>query len=125
MAHIVVSGATALCTFGSAPGTIMVTSQTTCLADGKPAATIQDVNITPFGLCSSLANNAVATATTAAMGVLTPMPCTPAITGPWIPTKPAVLIGGKPCLTSDCKAMCTCLGNISIASPGQIKAMVK
>ena len=117
-----------MCTFGTAPGTINVTSQTTCLAEGKPAATIQDaqtMNITPFGMCTSLANPQVAAATTAAMGVLTPQPCMLMAAGTWIPTKPTVLINGKPCLTSDCKMMCSNGGgSISIVSPGQMKAIV-
>lgn len=128
MAQLVTTGAQAMCTFGTAPGTINVTSQTTCLAEGKPVATIQDVqmvNITPFGLCTSLANPQVAAATAAALGVLTPQPCMLMAAGTWIPTKPTVLIGGKPCLTNDCKMMCTNGGgNISIVSPGQMKAIV-
>lgn len=128
MAQIVVTGATAVCTFGTAPGTVTVTSQAACLVDGKPAATIQDaqaVNISPFGMCTSLANPQVAAATAAAMGVLTPQPCMLMAAGTWIPTKPGVLIGGKPCLTNDCKLMCSNGGgSISIVSPGQVKAIV-
>ncbi len=128
MAIIVTTGATAMCSFGTAPGTINATSQTACLVEGKPAATIQDVstaNITPFGMCTSLANPAVASATAAALGVLTPQPCMLMAAGTWIPTKPTVMIGGKPCLTNDCKLMCSNgMGNISIVSPGQVKAVV-
>ncbi|MCD8067640.1 MAG: DUF4280 domain-containing protein [Lachnospiraceae bacterium] len=127
MGQMVVTGAMAMCTFGAAPGTLSVTSQTICLADSRPAATIQDcqtANITPFGMCSSLANPAVASATAAAMGALTPQPCTLVAAGTWIPTKPTVLINGKPCLTSDCKLTCSYGGVISITSPGQVKATV-
>ena len=78
MAEIVVAGASAVCSFGTAPGTICGGSQTACMAGGKPAAIIQDAqpsSITPFGMCTSLANPQVAAATAAAMGVLTPQPC--------------------------------------------------
>lgn len=125
MAQFVSSGATVTCTFGTAPGTITVTSQAKCMMEGKPAATIQEVqasNITPFGLCTSLINPQVAAATAAALGVLTPQPCMLMAAGPWIPTKPAVMLGGKPCLTNDCKLMCgNGGGTISIVVPGQIK----
>ncbi len=127
MGQIVVTGASAACTFGAAPGTVNVTSQAVCLVDNRPAATIQDcqvANITPFGMCSSMANPQVAAATAAAMGVLTPMPCVMVAAGTWIPTKPAVLINGKPCLTSDCRLMCAYGGSISIVSPGEFKAIV-
>ncbi len=114
-----------LCTFGTAPAPIKVTSQTVVLTEGKPAATIQDcapmTNVGPFGMCTSLANPAVASATAAALGVLTPQPCTPVPAGTWIPTKPTIIIGGKPCLTQDCKLMCSYAGSISITMPGQMK----
>ncbi len=114
-----------MCTMGTAPAPVKVTSQAKVMAQGKPAATIADsqggANIGPFGLCTSMANPAVAAATTAAMGVLTPQPCMPMPAGTWIPTKPKVIIGGKPCLTGDCKMMCAYAGSVSITFPGQVK----
>lgn len=127
MGQLVTSGAVCMCTFGTAPGNLMVTSQVTCLAEGKPAATIQDstpANITPFGMCTTLSNPQVAAATAAALGVLTPQPCLLVAAGTWIPTKPTVVIGGKPCLNSDSKLMCSYGGCISITSPGQMKVIV-
>ena len=128
MAQIVVTGASAVCTFGTAPGTINATSQTVCMAEGKPIATIQDCqpgSITPFGMCTSMANPQVAAATAAALGVLTPQPCVCVPAGTWIPTKPAVLINKKPCLTNDCTLMCSNgAGVISITAPGQTKAAI-
>ncbi len=125
MSQLTAMGANLLCTFGTAPAPIKVTSQTVVLTEGKPAATIQDcapmTNVGPFGMCTSLANPAVASATAAALGVLTPQPCTPVPAGTWIPTKPTIIIGGKPCLTQDCKLMCSYAGSISITMPGQMK----
>ena len=95
MVQLVVTGASAMCSFGTAPGTVNATSQTVCMVEGKPAATIQDcqsANITPFGMCVSMANPQVAAATAAALGVLTPQPCMLVPAGTWIPTKPAVLV---------------------------------
>jgi hypothetical protein len=74
----VVTGATILCTMGLAPGSFIATNQTTVLAEGKPMGVILDSapmsNITPCGMCTSMANPAVASATAAALGVLTPSP---------------------------------------------------
>ena len=126
MSNLVVASGTAMCTMGTAPGPVKVTSQAKVLASGKPCATIQDCQplacVGPFGMCTSLANPQVAAATAAALGVLTPQPCIPAPAGTWIPTKPKVLIGGKPCLTNDCKLICAYAGQISITNPGQVKA---
>ncbi|MCR5594693.1 MAG: DUF4280 domain-containing protein [Lachnospiraceae bacterium] len=125
MSELVAAGGNAMCTMGTAPAPVKVTSQTSVLTEGKPAGTIQDcqgaANIGPFGMCTSMANPAVSAATAAAMGVLTPQPCMPMPAGPWIATKPKVLIGGKPCLTNDCKMMCAYAGSISVTFPGQVK----
>lgn len=97
------------------------------LAEGKPAATIFDaaslVNVGPFGLCTTLTNPLVASATAAALGVLTPQPCIPQ-TMSFIPDGNKVLIGGKPCLAQDCKLTCVYAGQISITLPGQMKVQV-
>ncbi len=123
MSLLVGQGANLMCSFGTAPAPIKVTSQTVVTAGNKTCATIQDCmpnsNVGPFGMCTTLTNPAVASATAAALGVLTPQPCMPVPAGTWIPTKPAVLIGGKPCLTQDCKMMCGYAGQISVTLPGQ------
>ena len=129
MGVVVVTGAQLMCPFGAAPSVLTASSQTTCLGCSKPVATITDVapgtNITPFGMCSSMANPQVAAATAAAMGVLTPQPCTPTPMGTWRPSKPTVLVGGKPVLTGDSTLLCAMgMGNISITSPGQVKIVV-
>ena len=120
----VVSGASIMCTMGLGPGQLMVTSQVTVLACGAPMATIQDaqplVNIGPCGMCTSMANPTVASATAAALGVLTPMPCVPAPVGMWT-SMGTPIIGGKPGLANDGKLMCSYGGSISITTPGQMK----
>lgn len=125
MSELVTVSGTCMCSMGTTPAPIKVTSQGKVLAGGKPCATIQDAgpmsNVGPFGMCTSLANPQVAAATAAALGVLTPQPCVPAPAGMWIPTKPKVLIDGKPCLTNDCKMMCAYAGQISIVNPAQFK----
>ena len=86
MAKYVCMGATLKCTFGMAPSSLMVTVPLRPMIQNKPKATIMDfapmVNILPFGMCQSLSNPMVASATSAAMGVLTPMPCIPVIVLP-------------------------------------------
>ena len=114
MGMLAVTGAKCTCPFGTTPCTLQVTSQMTCLADGRPIATIQDMqpgmNLPTFGMCSSLANPAVATATAA---------------GTWIASNPKVLISGVPCLTSDATLVCGFgAGTISIVDPGQTKTIV-
>jgi uncharacterized Zn-binding protein involved in type VI secretion len=102
------------CSFGAAPAVLQATSAPTVMAVGQPAATIMDLPKIPFVMCQSLANPAVASATAAALGVLTPMPCTPVVPAPWMPGSPTVLIGGKPALNQSCKVMCAYGGVIQI-----------
>ena len=124
----VAMGASLKCTMGLVPGTLMVLPQNRTMADGKPAANIMDhkpfVNIMPFGMCKSPANPAVAAATAAALGVLTPMPCTPATAAPWIPGSPTVMIANFPALNNSSKCMCSFAGVISISNPGCTKVNV-
>jgi uncharacterized Zn-binding protein involved in type VI secretion len=123
MGQQVVAGATLQCTFGVAPATLNVLPANRVMAGGVPAATIQDhvpmVNIPTFGMCSSPSNPTVASATAAAMGVLTPMPCVPVTSAPWAPGSPTVMIGGQPALSNTSQCMCTWGGLITIGSPGQ------
>lgn len=119
----VVATAQLQCSFGAAPSALLVTSNQTTLIGNLPAATIMDfapmTNIPPFGMCTAPTNPAVIAATSAALGVFTPAPCVPAITAPWTPGKPTVLIGNKPALTATCKCMCAWAGVISVINPGQ------
>jgi len=123
MGFQVVAGATLQCTFGVAPGAMIVLPVNRTMAGGPPAANIMDMipmkNIMPFGACKSPANPQVAAATAAAMGVLTPQPCIPVITGPWIVGAPTVLLDGKPALNDTSKLMCAWAGIIEVQNPGQ------
>ncbi|MBQ9459195.1 MAG: DUF4280 domain-containing protein [Oscillospiraceae bacterium] len=101
-----VNTALCMCTFGVAPCPLPVTSQQTVITCNQPQATIMDNKPPTFGMCSSLANPAVASATAAAAGVLTPMPCTPVIPAPWVPGAPTVLVCNKPLLNNTSKLMC-------------------
>ena len=100
----VCAGASITCSFGAAPSVLNVLPAAKVMSS-QALASIMDnismVNIIPFGMCSSPSNPNVASATAAALGVLTPMPCMPMIAGPWMPGSPKLLIGGRPALTSD------------------------
>ena len=128
MPPLVVTGAMCACTFGVAPSTLVVLPTNMVLAAGLPAASVQDTlpmtNIMPFGMCTTPTNPAVASATAAALGVLTPMPCVPVVTSPWTPGATKVQIRGQPALHNGCIATCTWGGVISISSPGQFVVQV-
>ena len=127
MSFCVCGGAMLTCSFGMAPSVLNVLPVARVVSN-TPLATIMDnvplVNVMPFGMCQNPANPAVAAATAAAMGVLTPMPCIPVIPGPWIPGSPTVLIGGKPALNNTCKLMCAYGGVIQITNPATTNIQV-
>ncbi|MBO6241263.1 MAG: DUF4280 domain-containing protein [Butyrivibrio sp.] len=126
MSELVTATGICKCSMGTTPAPLKATSNQKVLAGGKPCMTIADAqpmsNVGPFGMCTSMANPQVAAATAAHLGVLSPQPCIPMPVGPWIPTKPKVLIGGKPCLASDSKCMCAYAGVVTVSFPGQVKA---
>ena len=128
MGQLVCGGGMCKCSFGVAPAPIMALPLNRPLSPVMPAANIMDnkpfVNIIPFGMCSSLANPTVAAATSAALGVLTPMPCIPNTVAPWVPGSPTVMVGGMPALSNSSKLMCMWGGVINIVSPGQFMAQV-
>lgn len=127
MAMCVTAGASMQCAFGAALSTLV--TAVPVIFDSAPAAVIMDnkpiANILPFGMCSSMANPAVASATAAALGVLTPMPCVPNTPVPWMPGSTVLLVGGKPALLSSSKLMCAYGGSISIVSPKNSKVISK
>jgi hypothetical protein len=127
MPELVCSGAMMKCSFGVAPSSLNVLPLHKTMA-GAPAANIMDnkpmMNVAPFGMCQSLANPMVAAATAAAMGALTPMPCIPNTTAPWVPGAPTVMLDGMPALDKSSMLMCMWAGVIQINVPGQFTVQV-
>ena len=120
-------GAMLKCTFGVAPGTLMVLPMNLVMT-AVPDANIMDnkpmMNILPFGMCQSLANPMVAAATAAALGALVPMPCIPMTLAPWMPGAPTVMVANMPALNNSSKLMCMWGGVIGIDIPGQFTVSV-
>ena len=116
-------GAEMTCSFGTAPSSLVVLPTNRVMTDNMPAATIMDhipmVNILTFGMCSSIANPEVASATAAALGVLTPMPCIPVTVAPWVPGVDTVTIGNMPALNNTCTLNCMWAGIITLSDAGQ------
>ena len=111
-----------MCSFGMAPGALVVIPQgPPVMSENKLQANIMSnvpmANILPFGMCQSLANPTVAAATSAALGVLTPMPCVPVIPAPWAPGAPTVMVNGKPMLNNTSKLVCQWAGIIQVVTP--------
>ena len=127
MGLCVCQGAMLQCSFGAAPSTLM-TKPRKEMASSMTGATIMDniplTNIMPFGMCSSMANPQVASATAAAWGVLTPMPCMPVIAAPWAPGSPTVLFENEPALNDSSILMCNWAGVIKIVNPGNTTVMI-
>ena len=123
MGQQVCMGAQMQCSFGAAPSSLIVLPINREAINNMPIANIMDhipmVNILPFGMCSSIANPDVAAATTAALGVLTPMPCIPVVPAPWTPGNPKVLIAKFPIINNTSKCFCAFAGVISFTNHGQ------
>ena len=115
-------GAICTCSFGAVPCPITVNSQQSVFTSNMIVATIFDntpANIATLGMSSSMAKPAVSTATTAALGVLTPQPCTPMIQTNWVMGSNRVLIENKPALLQNSRLMCMWGGMIQITQPAQ------
>lgn len=129
MGKMVVNGAKLECSFGAAKSPITVLVPLV-KGGGAPAANIMDnkpmANIMPFGVCKSMANPAVAAATSAAMGTLTPQPCTPmTATAPWAPGHKKVKVRKMPALDDTCQLVCMFGGAIKVSDAGQTKVTLK
>jgi len=113
---------------GMAPSSLVVLPVNRVNTADQPDANIMDFvpleNIMPFGMCMSPANPEVAAATAAALGVLTPMPCIPVTTSPWVPGTPTVILAGNPTLDNTCTLMCMWGGVIQVVSPGEFTVNV-
>ncbi len=124
MPQQVCHGALLRCSMGLAPSSLVVLPVNQVLTSHVPAANIMDhqpmLNILPFGMCRSLANPVVASATAAAQGVLTPMPCIPNTPAPWVSGVTTILLGAQPALDERCKLMCVWAGVIEVVQAGQL-----
>jgi hypothetical protein len=122
MQPLVVSGASLACPLGTTPSVLTTTPPPVVVATA-PAAAVTDAvpgaNIAPFGMCTTPTNPAVASATAAASGVLTPVPCVPVVTGPWSPGSSSVRLQGRPALTPSSTCRCAWGGTIAVTAPGQ------
>ena len=120
-------GAQMMCTMGMAPSSLVVLPINRVLTK-TPDANIMDhipmINIMPFGMCMSPANPMVASATAAAMGVLTPMPCIPMTPSPWVPGAVTVLLAHQPTLDNVSQLMCNWAGVITFTTAGEMTVNV-
>jgi hypothetical protein len=128
MAMQVCMGAMMQCSFGVAPSSLVVLPENRTFTQHQPDANIMDhvplVNIMPFGMCMSILNPMVASATAAALGVLTPMPCLPNTPAPWTPGAPTVVLGNFPTLDNTSNLMCLWGGVITFTTPGEFTVTV-
>lgn len=124
----VVDGATLKCGCSDQQSQLRVISRNISIL-GKAQANIMDfkpnINIKPFGKCSSLQNPTVASATAANRGKLKKMPCNPAVTRAWINGKQDKKVAGHPALLNKSTNMCIYGGKISIANDGQPICTIK
>jgi len=129
MTVAVINGAMLLCPFGTGPGSFLVLPANKSMGANMPAANIMDnkpfVNIPGFIMCTSMANPATASATSAASGVLTPTPCTPMTAAPWAPGATTSMIGNMPAVNNACTLQCSYGGTITVTYPGQVQSMAK
>lgn len=123
MANPVVQTAMCSCSFGTVPCALLVNSQQTVQGTGMLLATIMDNKPITFGMCTTLSNPSVSSATSAAAGVLTPMPCVPMTPAPWAPGVATVLVCGKPLLNNSSKLMCSYGGVIQVNSTPAMRIM--
>jgi len=114
----VCSGSLMMCTMGAATSSLNVRMPDPA---GKLTANILDYlpmqNIPPFGMCRSMVNPSVASATAAARGALQMMPCIPVVPAAWVPGDPMTLVRNAPAVSAGSKLTCVYGGVISIVSP--------
>jgi len=121
-------GAHMQCSFGMAPSAIIVLPVNRVNTNMVPDANIMDhvpiTNIPPFGMCITPSNPAVASATAAALGVLTPMPCVPVTPAPWVAGAPNVMLGNQPTLDNISTLLCNWGGVIKFIDAGEVTVNV-
>ncbi|MDP4180313.1 MAG: DUF4280 domain-containing protein [Bacillota bacterium] len=123
MSSYVVQGAKLKCSFGDNESNFQIPMDHKISINNKPQGNIMDfkpnMNILPFGMCSSLANPTVAAATAANYGRLQKMPCIPVTVTPWFNAKMNVLLENFPAMLDCSKTTCMWCGIISITDCGQ------
>jgi hypothetical protein len=121
MRRLVVHEAKIRCSQGTLPSLLVVLDPSPVSANEKNVATVNDHkpmrNIITFGQCRSQSNPQVASATSAALGVLTPQPCVPNTTDPWEPGAPFSVVDEVNVLSSDSTCKCKWSGTIDILDP--------
>jgi hypothetical protein len=127
MGQLVVMGALTTCSMGVSPCSMIIPPTNKVKGCSVSAATVMDnklTNIPGFVMCKSLSNPTVASATSAASGVLTPMPCVPMFTAPWSPGASKTKIENQPALDSTSTLQCAYGGTVTVVFPGQTKIVV-
>jgi hypothetical protein len=125
MAKLVCTGAALQCSFGTTPSTFAASgTEVGAPTDVGVVSDVGAANVPPFAMCTSLANPAVATATSAASGTLTPQPCTPLLS-PWTPGSTRATVDGVAALDDSSQCTCAWGGTVSVSSPGQTKTSVQ
>ncbi len=114
------------CSFGDKISTLTIFPDRTIWLTGEPQANISDHismrNIAPFGKCHTTTFPPTGSATAAAHGKLTPMPCVPNTPFPWMGGKNDVLLKGQPALLKSSKCKCIYGGTITFTHDGQVDA---
>jgi hypothetical protein len=126
MGTLVCTGAALQCSFGTTPATFSASS-TDVSGSEMAAGTVNDfatANVPSFGMCTSMSNPQVASATSAAQGVLTPQPCQPLLS-PWTPGSSGATVDGDPALDDASTFSCSFGGTITIGSAGQESVTVE
>ena len=124
MPSLVCTGATLQCSFGTTPASFAASGGQ--VSAGSPAGVVTDVaaaNVPSFGMCMSLSNPQVASATSAAGGTLTPQPCQPVLS-PWSPGSARVTVDGVGALDDSSQCSCTWGGVVTVSDAGQASVSV-
>ena len=117
MKTVVVSGALLSCDQGVSPCPLVVAPDSEVDAATLTMATVdhhQPSHVAGFGMCRTQQNPAVAAATAAAQGVLTPAPCVPMLSSPWSDGAQSCELDGVALLASDAELKCAYGGAITI-----------
>ena len=124
MPNQVCTGAALQCSFGTAPSTFAASGvEVDATAAAGVVTDVAASNVPPFAMCTSLANPQVASATSAAMGTLTPQPCVPVLQ-PWSPGSSEVTIGNVAALDDSSQCSCSWGGVVTVSSAGQTSVTV-